>query len=53
MPGPCCGSPGYQLPEQVLATEGLFEKVIEFGADWRDRPGLGPTRDELVTLANG
>jgi hypothetical protein len=42
-----------QLPEQVLATEGMFEKVIEFGADWRDRPTPGPSRQELVALATG
>jgi 2-polyprenyl-6-methoxyphenol hydroxylase-like FAD-dependent oxidoreductase len=41
-----------ELPEAVLARPGLFEKVIEHGADWRNEEPFGPDRDELVALAN-
>jgi 2-polyprenyl-6-methoxyphenol hydroxylase-like FAD-dependent oxidoreductase len=40
-----------ELPEVALAKPGLLDKVIELGADWRDQPVFGPTRDELVALA--
>jgi len=40
-----------ELPEVALAKPGLLDKVIELGADWRDQPAFGPTRDELVALA--
>jgi hypothetical protein len=29
----------------------VFDKVIEHGANWRDQPTLGPSRDELIALA--
>ena len=41
-----------ELPEVVLARPGLFDKVIEHGAGWRDEPAFGPDRAELVALAN-
>jgi 2-polyprenyl-6-methoxyphenol hydroxylase-like FAD-dependent oxidoreductase len=41
-----------ELPEVALARPGLFEKVIEHGAAWRDEPAFGPDRAELVALAN-
>jgi 2-polyprenyl-6-methoxyphenol hydroxylase-like FAD-dependent oxidoreductase len=40
------------LPDDVLSRPGMFEKVIELGGAWRDEPAFGPTRDELVALAN-
>jgi 2-polyprenyl-6-methoxyphenol hydroxylase-like FAD-dependent oxidoreductase len=40
------------LPETVLGRPGLFEKVLEYGSDWRQEPAFGPDRDELVALAN-
>jgi 2-polyprenyl-6-methoxyphenol hydroxylase-like FAD-dependent oxidoreductase len=40
------------LPETVLSRPGLFEKVLEHGSEWRQEPAFGPSRDELVALAN-
>jgi 2-polyprenyl-6-methoxyphenol hydroxylase-like FAD-dependent oxidoreductase len=40
------------LPDDVLSRPGMFEKVVELGGAWRDEPAFGPTRDELVALAN-
>jgi hypothetical protein len=40
------------LPDDVMSRPGMFEKVIELGSAWRDEPAFGPTRDELVALAN-
>ena len=40
-----------ELPDVALARPGLMDKVIELGADWRDEPAIGPSRDELVALA--
>jgi hypothetical protein len=40
-----------ELPRDVLARPGLFEKVIEYGADWRSQEPIGPDRDQLVALA--
>lgn len=36
--------------DEMMARPGLFEKVIELGAGWRDAPPMGPTRSELVAL---
>jgi 2-polyprenyl-6-methoxyphenol hydroxylase-like FAD-dependent oxidoreductase len=41
-----------ELPDAVLARPGMFEKVVELGADWRNEPAIGPNRDELVAMAN-
>jgi 2-polyprenyl-6-methoxyphenol hydroxylase-like FAD-dependent oxidoreductase len=41
-----------ELPDAVLSRPGILDKVIEHGAGWRDEPPIGPTRDELVALAN-
>ena len=38
-------------PEEVLARPGALDRFIEHGGDWRQRPEIGPTRDELVALA--
>ena len=40
-----------ELPEVALGRPGVFDKVIEHGANWRDQPTLGPSRDELIALA--
>jgi 2-polyprenyl-6-methoxyphenol hydroxylase-like FAD-dependent oxidoreductase len=40
------------LPADVLGRPGMFEKVIELGADWRAEEPFGPDRDQLVALAN-
>lgn len=42
-----------ELPETVLADTMLMDKVISLGAGWRDEPVLGPSRKELVSIANG
>lgn len=42
-----------ELPAAVMGRPGMFEKVVELGADWRQQEPLGPDRDELVALANG
>ena len=38
------------LPQDVLGRPGVFERVIELGAGWRDAPPDGPDRQELVAL---
>ena len=41
------------LPEEVLARPGVFERVMELGASWRDEPLLAPTREELLAIVAG
>lgn len=41
------------LPQDVVARPGMFEKAIEFGADWRTQKALGPDRHQLVAMASG
>lgn len=36
------------LPEDVLAQPGFLDRVIELGAGWRDAPGAGPSREQLL-----
>ena len=40
-------------PEEVLAEPGVFEKVVELGADWREEPVFAPTREELLAIVAG
>jgi 2-polyprenyl-6-methoxyphenol hydroxylase-like FAD-dependent oxidoreductase len=40
------------LPQTVLGRPGMFEKVIEHGADWREAEPFGPDRETLVAMAN-
>jgi 2-polyprenyl-6-methoxyphenol hydroxylase-like FAD-dependent oxidoreductase len=40
-------------PDEVLAEPGVFEKVVELGADWRDEPVFAPTREELLAIVAG
>ncbi|MGD0312943.1 MAG: FAD-dependent monooxygenase [Acidimicrobiales bacterium] len=40
-----------QLPNEALAADGVFDKVIELGSGWRDQAAVGPSRDDLVALA--
>jgi hypothetical protein len=40
-----------QLPTDALGADGVFEKVIELGAGWRDEAPIGPSREQLVALA--
>ncbi len=44
-------------PEEVFATPGVAEKVIELGANWRDDPVLAPTARRIARhrgrLTNG
>jgi 2-polyprenyl-6-methoxyphenol hydroxylase-like FAD-dependent oxidoreductase len=41
-----------ELPEAILDRPGLLDKVIEYGADWRETEPIGPDRDALVAMAN-
>jgi 2-polyprenyl-6-methoxyphenol hydroxylase-like FAD-dependent oxidoreductase len=41
-----------QTPQEALARPGVFEKVIELGAAWREAPTFGPTRDELLSIVS-
>jgi 2-polyprenyl-6-methoxyphenol hydroxylase-like FAD-dependent oxidoreductase len=41
-----------ERPETVLARPGLMDKVIEYGADWREAEPIGPDREALVAMAN-
>lgn len=40
-----------EAPEVALGRPGVFDKVIEHGADWRNEPPFGPSRDELAAMA--
>ena len=41
-----------QSVDEALSTPGVFERVIELGAGWRDEPTYGASREEfLQTLA--
>jgi 2-polyprenyl-6-methoxyphenol hydroxylase-like FAD-dependent oxidoreductase len=37
-------------PTEVLAEPGMFDRVIELGAGWRDAPPVGPSREEVLEL---
>ncbi len=39
--------------DDVMAQPGVFEKVVELGANWRDDPSLAPTREELLAIVAG
>jgi flavin-dependent dehydrogenase len=39
-----------ELPADVMAAPGVFEKVIELGAGWRDAEVPAPTREELLAI---
>jgi hypothetical protein len=41
-----------ELPQTVLGRPGMFERVIEHGATWRETEPFGPDRDTLVAMAN-
>jgi hypothetical protein len=34
--------------ENVFALPGMFERVLELGAGWRDEPTYGPSREEFL-----
>ncbi|HEV7526428.1 MAG TPA: FAD-dependent oxidoreductase [Acidimicrobiia bacterium] len=42
-----------QCPDEVFAAPGVFEKVVELGASWRDEPVFAPTREELLAIVAG
>jgi hypothetical protein len=37
-------------PAEVFARPGLRDKTLQLGADWRDAPPFGPTREQLLAL---
>ena len=39
--------------EHALASDGMVDRVMALGGDWRDRPLPAPDRDHLIALANG
>jgi 2-polyprenyl-6-methoxyphenol hydroxylase-like FAD-dependent oxidoreductase len=39
--------------DEVFGTPGIFERVIECGAGWREEPTFGPDRDELLRTIAG
>jgi hypothetical protein len=39
-------------PEEAIARPGVFDKVVELGAGWRDAPTFGPTRQELLSIVS-
>jgi 2-polyprenyl-6-methoxyphenol hydroxylase-like FAD-dependent oxidoreductase len=41
-----------RTPGEVFAQPGLRDKALQLGAGWREAPTLGPTREQLVTLAS-
>jgi hypothetical protein len=36
------------LPDEVLSRPGMFERVLELGAGWRDEQLPGPDREQLL-----
>lgn len=34
--------------DEVLASPGVFERVIELGSGWRDEPTFGPSREQFL-----
>ena len=40
-------------PDEVFARPGMFDKVVELGAGWRDEPSLAPSRAELLAVVAG
>jgi 2-polyprenyl-6-methoxyphenol hydroxylase-like FAD-dependent oxidoreductase len=41
-----------ETPADAVARPGVFDKVIELGAQWRQVPAVGPSRDELVATVS-
>lgn len=42
-----------QSPTEMLAKPGMFDKVVELGAGWRDAPPLpGPDRKQLLEIVH-
>lgn len=42
-----------QSPNEMLAKPGMFDKVVELGAGWRDAPPLpGPDRRQLLEIVH-
>ncbi|HEY5251047.1 MAG TPA: hypothetical protein VIJ09_05275, partial [Acidimicrobiales bacterium] len=41
-----------RTPEEALARPGVFEKVVNLGASWRDQPTFGPNRHELLSIVS-
>jgi 2-polyprenyl-6-methoxyphenol hydroxylase-like FAD-dependent oxidoreductase len=41
-----------RIPEEALARPGVFEKVVNLGASWRDQPTFGPNRHELLSIVS-
>jgi 2-polyprenyl-6-methoxyphenol hydroxylase-like FAD-dependent oxidoreductase len=39
-------------PAEVFARPGLRDKTLQLGADWRDAPPFGPTREQLLALVS-
>jgi 2-polyprenyl-6-methoxyphenol hydroxylase-like FAD-dependent oxidoreductase len=37
-----------QSVEEVFATPGMIERVLELGGGWRDEPTYGPSREEFL-----
>jgi 2-polyprenyl-6-methoxyphenol hydroxylase-like FAD-dependent oxidoreductase len=42
-----------ECPDTVFAQPGVFDKVVELGAGWRDEPVFAPTREELLAIVAG
>jgi 2-polyprenyl-6-methoxyphenol hydroxylase-like FAD-dependent oxidoreductase len=42
-----------ELPTDALAAPGVFDTVLDVGADWRSVARSGPSRAELVAVAAG
>jgi flavin-dependent dehydrogenase len=42
-----------QTSDEVLAAPGVFERILELGAGWRDEPTFGPSREELLQTIAG
>lgn len=38
--------------DEVFSEPGFVDKVIALGADWREQPSAGPSREELVEAAS-
>lgn len=39
--------------DEVFSAPGVFERVIELGAGWRDEPAFGPDREQFLQVLAG
>jgi flavin-dependent dehydrogenase len=41
-----------RTPAEVFARPGLQDKILQLGSGWRDKPPLGPNREQLLSMVS-